>query len=129
MAKDNRRGLPRELYFEDDNQRGGRTGEQLHDNDATELTGERARTAGQSGGEALDGDSVDNRPTADDLSPETLLREQGGELGEGEAADHDLREVEEDRAGLGHGLDEAELADVDPVGKSKAGRAGPSRKR
>ena len=37
------------------------------------------------------------------------------EAGEGEQADWDLSIVDEDEIGGGNGLDEAELADIDPV--------------
>ncbi|WET11336.1 MULTISPECIES: serine kinase/phosphatase [unclassified Pseudomonas] len=57
--------------------------------------------------------------TDDDMSPENLIREDGArdaqEAGEGEQADWDLSIVDEDDIGGGNGLDEAELADLDPV--------------
>ena len=55
----------------------------------------------------------------DEMSPENLIREDGArdarEAGEGEQADWELSIVDEDDIGGGNGLDEAELADLDPV--------------
>ncbi len=57
--------------------------------------------------------------TDDEMSPENLIREDGArdaqEEGEGEQADWDLSIVDEDDIGGGNGLDEAELAERDPV--------------
>lgn len=111
MAKDTRRGLPRELYFDDD-ERSGRTGDPLNDNEAEALTPQRSRTAGLTGGDVMPV-TVDNEPTADDLSPETLLREEGNEGSldiRARAADQMLTEKPAWRIGAGHGKDEAELA-------------------
>ncbi|NVZ70593.1 serine kinase/phosphatase [Pseudomonas costantinii] len=75
---------------------------------------ERLREAG------LAGDSADDQePNDDDMSPQTLIREDGArdawEEGEDSPADYDLSIVDEDEIGGGNGLDEAELADIDPV--------------
>ncbi|NVZ19412.1 serine kinase/phosphatase [Pseudomonas costantinii] len=75
---------------------------------------ERLREAG------LAGDSADDQePNEDDMSPQTLIREDGArdawEEGEDSPADYDLSIVDEDEIGGGNGLDEAELADIDPV--------------
>ena len=55
----------------------------------------------------------------DELTPETLTPESGArdalEEGDDDAADYDLSIVDEDEIGGGNGLDEAELADIDPV--------------
>jgi len=55
----------------------------------------------------------------DELTPEALTPESGAldalEEGDYEAADYDLSIVDEDEIGGGNGLDEAELADIDPV--------------
>ena len=72
-------------------------------------------------GAALPGrDSSPDDLDADMLTPEDgardayeALEEQGG------AADWDLSVVNEDEIGAGRGLDEAELADIDPVGRKK----------
>ena len=57
--------------------------------------------------------------TGDDLTPENLIHEDGArdarEQGEDNPADYDLSIVNEDEIGGGNGLDEAELADIDPV--------------
>ncbi|HJR31036.1 MAG TPA: serine kinase/phosphatase [Pseudomonas sp.] len=61
----------------------------------------------------------DNDVTDDDLSPETLIREDGArdahEAGEDGQADWDLSIVDENDIGGGDGLDEAELAQQDPL--------------
>ena len=75
---------------------------------------ERVREAGMTGASTDDHDSTD-----DDMSPETLIHEDGArdaqEAGEDSPADYDLSIVDEDEIGGGNGLDEAELADIDPV--------------
>lgn len=75
---------------------------------------ERVREAGLTAGSV-----ADHQPTADDLSPETLIDESGArsprEAGDGEAADNDLRVVGADEIGGGSGLDEAELARIQPL--------------
>ena len=61
----------------------------------------------------------DHNPTDDDMSPETLIREDGArsprERGEGGPADFELSEVDEDEIGAGAGLDEEEMAILDPL--------------
>jgi len=65
----------------------------------------------------------------DDLSPETLLRDDGSESYEeseesSAPADLQLNPVDEDEIGGGDGLDEAELARLDPLdGKRWDGEA------
>ena len=58
-------------------------------------------------------------PTDDDLSPETLIHEDGArspfDPGEGAPADETYRMVSEGEIGAGHGLDEAELGRVAPL--------------
>lgn len=65
------------------------------------------------------GQPTDDGSTDDDLSPETLIREDGArsarETGCGKPADWDLSIVEEAQIGGGNGLDEAELARRDPL--------------
>ena len=67
--------------------------------------------------------TADHEPTDDDLSPETLIREDGArdaqELGEGNQADWDLSVVDEDDIGGGNGLEEAELARRDPLDRKR----------
>lgn len=65
-------------------------------------------------------------PTNDDLTPETLILEDGArsrfesEQGNLQPTDKTLSIVNENDIGAGGGLDEAELARVDPVGKKQA---------
>jgi len=74
----------------------------------------RAREAGMTGA-SMD----DHEPTDDDMSPETLIDEDGArsshEAGRGRPADQSLTVVDEDDIGGGDGLDEAELAQLDPL--------------
>jgi len=64
-------------------------------------------------------------PTNDDLTQETLILEDGArsphEHGSGSIVptDKTLSIVNENEIGAGGGLDEAELAEVDPVGRTK----------
>lgn len=61
----------------------------------------------------------DAGPTDDDLAPETLIHEDGArspyEEGDDIPADRVYRVVRRDEAGGTYGLDEAELARVDPL--------------
>lgn len=79
-----------------------------------ELPLERENQAGLTGA-SMD----DHEPTDDDLSPETLIHEDGArsphELGSGGPDDESLSIVDEDDIGGGDGLDEAELAQRDPL--------------
>ena len=74
----------------------------------------RVREAGMTGGSTDDHESTD-----DDMSPETLIREDGArdahEAGKGGQADWDLSIVDEDDIGGGNGLDEEEMAQRDPM--------------
>jgi hypothetical protein len=58
-------------------------------------------------------------PTEDDLTPETLIHEDGAlsplEEGDDTPADRAYRIVGAQEIGVGFGLDEAELAHVDPL--------------
>lgn len=58
-------------------------------------------------------------PTDDDLAPETLIHEDGArspyEEGDGMPADEALKIVSGAKIGAGYGLDEAELAELDPL--------------
>ncbi|MFB0702169.1 serine kinase/phosphatase [Pseudomonas protegens] len=62
---------------------------------------------------------TDDGASDDDLSPQTLIREDGArsahEAGADKPADWDLSIVEEENIGGGNGLDEAELARRDPL--------------
>jgi len=111
---EDRMGSMRELEFDDDEYE-ARIGDELPENEREQLIpDERVREAGMTGA------SMDDRqPTEDDLSPETLIRDDGArdalEAGEGEQADWDLSVVDENDIGGGDGLDEAEMADIDPL--------------
>ncbi|WP_434672806.1 serine kinase/phosphatase [Pseudomonas sp. R1-15] len=111
---EDRMGSMRELEFDDDEYE-ARIGDELPENEREQLIpDERVREAGMTGA------SMDDRqPTEDDLSPETLIRDDGArdalEAGEGEQADWDLSVVGENDIGGGDGLDEAEMADIDPL--------------
>ena len=63
--------------------------------------------------------TVDNRSTDDDLTPENLIPEDGSrsphEPGGSVPQDESLSIVTENEIGEGYGLDEAELARVDPL--------------
>ncbi|KPC28448.1 Uncharacterized protein ABJ99_4301 [Pseudomonas syringae pv. cilantro] len=79
-----------------------------------EIPDQRVREAGLTGASTDDHHSTD-----DDLSPEILIHEDGAhsasEQGEGDPADLDLTVVDEGDIGGGDGLDEGELAIVDPL--------------
>nr|WP_298146262.1 phosphotransferase system, HPr-related protein [uncultured Pseudomonas sp.] len=85
---------------------------------------ERVREAGMSGGETLRSGVHEDGVSADDLSPETLFDESGargpeessdGPEGPEQPADMTLDTVDAKRIGGGYGLDEAELAHVNPL--------------
>lgn len=106
---------PQELSFDDDDYtRDGRVGDRERDDViAQQYPTRREATAGLTGAATPDRDV-----TADDLSPETLLDEDGarGELGDDPemlAADQSLRTVDADEIGGGTGLDEEEQAHVE----------------
>lgn len=100
----------------------------FNDDEPTDLIGERlpyaeveqqqspqrAREAGLTEA-ALPG----HGPTADDLSPETLIPDDGSnspsDYGRGRPTDQTFSRVNADEIGGGNGLDEAELARVDPL--------------
>ena len=64
-------------------------------------------------------ETVDNNGTDDDLTPENLIPDDGSrsphEPGGSIPSDESLSIVNEDEIGEGYGLDEAELARVDPL--------------
>lgn len=103
-----------ELDFEDD-ESDARTGDRVAQEDIErQLSPERARDAGLTGASHPGEDA-----TADDMTPETLLPEDGArspsEAGPGSPADSTLRRVKEQEIGGGHGLDEAELGRKKPL--------------
>ncbi|QJP97564.1 MULTISPECIES: serine kinase/phosphatase [Pseudomonas] len=111
---EDRMGSVHELNFDDEHP-GAKIGDELQDREREQrMPRERGREAGMTGASM-----PDHEPTDDDLSPETLIHEDGArdadELGSGKQADWDLSIVDEDDIGGGNGLDEAELARRDPM--------------
>jgi hypothetical protein len=111
---EDRMGSMRELEFDDDEYE-ARIGDELPQDEREQLIpDERVREAGMTGAS-----TDDHQPTEDDMSPETLIRDDGArdalEAGDGEQADWDLSVVDENDIGGGDGLDEAEMADIDPL--------------
>ncbi|MFL1391543.1 serine kinase/phosphatase [Pseudomonas tritici] len=111
---EDRMGSMRELDFDEPDQT-AEIGDEIPPREREHLIpDERVREAGMTGAS-----TDDHEPTDDDMSPETLIREDGArdarEEGDDNPADYDLSIVDEDEIGGGNGLDEAELADLDPV--------------
>lgn len=112
---EDRMGSMEELNFNDNNEPSGRIGDIIPEDElATLIPDERVREAGLTGAS-----TDDHNPTDDDLSPETLIHEDGArsarEEGDGGPADLDLSVVDEDEIGGGVGLDEEEMAILDPL--------------
>ncbi|MFK3969796.1 serine kinase/phosphatase [Pseudomonas sp. NPDC087358] len=112
---EDRMGSMEELNFNDNNEPSGRIGDTIPADELENyIPDERAREAGMTGA-SMD----DHNPTDDDMSPETLIDEDGArsarEPGEGGPADFDLSIVDEDEIGAGGGLDEEEMAILDPL--------------
>ncbi|MDD0843597.1 phosphotransferase system, HPr-related protein [Pseudomonas sp. Gutcm_11s] len=84
-----------------------------------EFPPQREAQAGMSGGEALTDSSHEDNVTMDDLTPETLIDEDGEFSPDGRGAsgpaDKELSVVDGTRIGGGIGLDEAELARSAPL--------------
>ena len=111
---EDRMGSMHELQFNDE-EPSAKIGDELPEKEREQLMPrERVREAGMTGA-SMD----DHQPTEDDMSPETLIREDGArdasEAGDDEQADWDLSVVDESAIGGGDGLDEAEMADIDPL--------------
>ncbi|VVN13348.1 serine kinase/phosphatase [Pseudomonas fluorescens] len=111
---EDRMGSMHELDF-DEEEPSAKIGDELTDNERQRLMPRgRVLEAGMTGAATADHESTD-----DDMSPETLIREDGArdahEAGEGGQADWDLSVVDEDDIGGGNGLDEEELARRDPM--------------
>ena len=111
---EDRMGSMHELDF-DEEEPSAKIGDELTQSERERLMPrERVREAGMTGASTEDHESTD-----DDMSPETLIREDGArdahEAGEGGQADWDLSIVDEDDIGGGNGLDEEELARRDPM--------------
>ncbi|WP_095130337.1 serine kinase/phosphatase [Pseudomonas sp. Irchel s3h14] len=111
---EDRMGSMHELDF-DEEEPSAKIGDELTQTERERLMPrQRVREAGMTGASTDDHESTD-----DDMSPETLIREDGArdahEAGEGGQADWDLSIVDEDDIGGGNGLDEEELARRDPM--------------
>lgn len=111
---EDRMGSMHELDFDEETP-SGKIGDELPVTERERLMPrDRVREAGMTGASTEDHESTD-----DDMSPENLIREDGArdahEAGEGEQADWDLSIVDEDDIGGGNGLDEAEMAEHDPI--------------
>jgi len=111
---EDRMGSMHELNFDED-EPSAKIGDELPKNEREQLMPEeRVREAGMTGAS-----TADHEPTDDDMSPETLIHEDGArdahEAGEDRRADWDLSIVDEDDIGGGNGLDEEELARRDPM--------------
>ena len=82
---------------------------------ATRFSGQRVREAGRTAGET----DHPARNTADDLAPDTLLDQEGGqepaEQHGPQSTDTLMRVVDESGIGAGAGRDEAEEAQVNPI--------------
>ena len=122
---EDRSGSVEPLNFEDDDEDHESISDLFTDEErALHVAGQPARKAGLSGG-ALPDEDLDAGFDDDDLEQEMLIREDGArdakEAAEGkdDAADWELSVVDEDDIGAGRGLDEAELADIDPVGRKR----------
>ncbi|MGO4310563.1 serine kinase/phosphatase [Pseudomonas sp. KB_15] len=111
---EDRMGSVRELDFDAEDPSARIGDERLEKEREQLMPRQRVREAGLTGAS-----TDDDQPTDDDLSPETLIREDGArdahEAGNDSRADWDLSIVDEDEIGGGNGLDEAELALRDPM--------------
>ncbi|WP_207286079.1 serine kinase/phosphatase [Pseudomonas sp. FW300-N2A2] len=111
---EDRMGSLQELDFEEE-EPSAKIGDELTQTERERLIPRaRVREAGMTGASTADHESTD-----DDMSPETLIREDGArdahEAGDDYRADWDLSIVDEDDIGGGNGLDEEELARLDPL--------------
>jgi hypothetical protein len=115
---EDRMGSMHELDF-DEEEPSAKIGDELPENEREQLMPrQRVREAGMTGASTADHESTD-----DDLTPETLIREDGArdahEAGKGDQADWDLSIVDEDDIGGGNGLDEAEMAQQEPLDRKR----------
>jgi hypothetical protein len=111
---EDRMGSMHELDF-DEEEPSAKIGDELPQTERErQMPKGRVREAGMTGASTDDHESTD-----DDMSPETLIREDGArdahEAGEDGRADWDLSIVDEDDIGGGNGLDEEEMARRDPM--------------
>ncbi|MWK56637.1 phosphotransferase system, HPr-related protein [Pseudomonas otitidis] len=127
---EDRMGSMEQLDFsERKDERQGRVGDLRSEEELErEFPDERVREAGMTGGETLGQSLHEDGVSDDDLSPETLIDENGERLGRGTTgslpADKELSVVGADEIGAGGGLDEAEEGRAYPLdGKSWGGEA------
>jgi len=127
---EDRMGSMEQLDFsERKDERQGRVGDLRSEEELErELPDERVREAGMTGGETLGQSLHEDGVSDDDLSPETLIDENGERLGRGTTgslpADKALSVVGADEIGAGDGLDEAEEGRAYPLdGKPWDGEA------
>lgn len=118
---EDRMGDMRELDFRDPDEHQGRAGDERPAGELEqEFPRERVEQSGMTGGEALSESLNEDNVTLDDMSPDTLYDQTGARDphergGNGGPADQDLREVTLNEIGAGTGLDEDEMAHVDPL--------------
>lgn len=115
---EDRMGSVRELDFEKGPE--GRIGDERSAEDVErDFPSQRRREMGLSGGETLGQDETEDGVSMDDLSPETLIDEDGTESpldpADSKPADKELSIVRESEIGGGIGLDEAEEGRVHPL--------------
>ena len=121
---EDRMGSVEPLNFDDDETHESISDLFTDEERAQHMAGQPARRVGLTGA-AMPYEEIDAGFNDDDLEQEMLIREDGAhdakEAAEGgdEAADWDLSLVTEDEIGAGKGLDEAELAEIDPVGRTR----------
>lgn len=111
---EDRMGSMEELHFDEDDD-AGRIGDPVPEDELErEFPDKRVREAGMTGASTPDHHSTD-----DDLDPENMIDEDGArsadEAGENRPTDWDLSVVDGGDIGGGDGLDEAELANLDPL--------------
>ncbi|MFV3415168.1 phosphotransferase system, HPr-related protein [Pseudomonas nitroreducens] len=115
---EDRMGSVRELDFEKGPE--GRIGDERSPEDVErDFPAQRRREMGLSGGETLGRGETEDGVSMDDLSPETLIDEDGTESpldpADSKPADKELSIVRESEIGGGIGLDEAEEGRVHPL--------------
>ncbi|MFS2124202.1 phosphotransferase system, HPr-related protein [Pseudomonas sp. Pseusp97] len=115
---EDRMGSVRELDFEKGPE--GRIGDERSPEDVErDFPAQRRREMGLSGGETLGQGEAEDGVSMDDLSPETLIDEDGTESpldpADSTPADKELSIVGESEIGGGIGLDEAEEGRVHPL--------------
>jgi hypothetical protein len=115
---EDRMGSVRELDFEKGPE--GRIGDERSAEEVErDFPAQRRREMGLSGGETLGQGETEDGVSMDDLSPETLIDEDGTESpldpADGKPADKELSIVGESEIGGGIGLDEAEEGRVHPL--------------